>query len=424
MKGYSFRSLTELVLKIFKTKIVAGTGLSGGGSLESDRTLTVSYGTTAGTAAQGNDSRVVNAASNDTVNAKEAALEAKKADKATTITAGTGLSGGGTLAANRTLTVSYGTAAGTAAQGNDSRITGALQSSQVVQTTGTSTTSVMSQKAATDQLATKAALSHTHPWSQVTGRPAQATRWPTFAEVTGKPTYYPTTWASVAAQPATATRWPTWAEVTSKPVVQTVGTSTTDLMSQKAVTDLFGQPTMTGVAVTNGTDNSLTLTNIVTVLGLEKGDVIQISGSVSGLNNKLFSIDGIASVSKVIVNYVHAGNHGNGPLKLVNQNTSITIKRIAKWYNAPLGLGQAWINLTGKRATGFSHGNVTGRPIMVMVSTSGMTAGDMVLYSGEILLARTSSAGGAGGSISGVIPAGQNYAIAAPGSDPHWVELC
>lgn len=38
------------------------------------------------------------------------------------ITAGTGLTGGGTLAADRTLAVSYGTTAGTAVQGNDSRI--------------------------------------------------------------------------------------------------------------------------------------------------------------------------------------------------------------------------------------------------------------------------------------------------------------
>jgi len=52
---------------------------------------------------------------------------AAKADKTTTISAGTGLTGGGDLSANRTLTVSYGTAAGTAAQGNDSRITGAEQ---------------------------------------------------------------------------------------------------------------------------------------------------------------------------------------------------------------------------------------------------------------------------------------------------------
>ncbi len=45
------------------------------------------------------------------------------------VTAGTGLTGGGDLSADRTLTVSYGATAGTAAQGNDARITGAVQSS-------------------------------------------------------------------------------------------------------------------------------------------------------------------------------------------------------------------------------------------------------------------------------------------------------
>ena len=42
-----------------------------------------------------------------------------------TITAGTGLTGGGDLTANRTLAVSYGTTAGTAAQGNDTRLSDA-----------------------------------------------------------------------------------------------------------------------------------------------------------------------------------------------------------------------------------------------------------------------------------------------------------
>jgi hypothetical protein len=50
-----------------------------------------------------------------------------KVDTSRQIIAGTGLTGGGTLAADRTLTVSYGASAGTAAQGNDSRITGAEQ---------------------------------------------------------------------------------------------------------------------------------------------------------------------------------------------------------------------------------------------------------------------------------------------------------
>ncbi|AMS03030.1 minor tail protein [Gordonia phage Leonard] len=55
--------------------------------------------------AAGNDSRIVNAVPNTR-----------------TVSAGTGLSGGGDLTANRTLSVQYGTAAGTAAQGNDARL--------------------------------------------------------------------------------------------------------------------------------------------------------------------------------------------------------------------------------------------------------------------------------------------------------------
>jgi hypothetical protein len=50
---------------------------------------------------------------------------ATRAAAATQITAGTGLTGGGTLAADRTLAVSYGSTAGTAAQGNDSRLSDA-----------------------------------------------------------------------------------------------------------------------------------------------------------------------------------------------------------------------------------------------------------------------------------------------------------
>jgi hypothetical protein len=41
-------------------QVIAGTGLSGGGDLSVDRTLSVQYGTTAGTAAEGNDARLSN----------------------------------------------------------------------------------------------------------------------------------------------------------------------------------------------------------------------------------------------------------------------------------------------------------------------------------------------------------------------------
>ncbi|HEX6462013.1 MAG TPA: hypothetical protein VFZ58_01935 [Candidatus Saccharimonadales bacterium] len=52
---------------------------------------------------------------------------AGKADETITISAGTGLTGGGDLTANRTLSANFGTTSGTIAQGNDSRITGAEQ---------------------------------------------------------------------------------------------------------------------------------------------------------------------------------------------------------------------------------------------------------------------------------------------------------
>src|SRR5690625_11555 len=52
---------TQLDCKVDKTvSVVAGTGLSGGGALSANRTLNVQYGATAGTAAQGNDSRLSN----------------------------------------------------------------------------------------------------------------------------------------------------------------------------------------------------------------------------------------------------------------------------------------------------------------------------------------------------------------------------
>lgn len=52
---------------------------------------------------------------------------ANKANISTTVSAGTGLTGGGDLSTNRTISANFGTTAGTIAQGDDSRITGAEQ---------------------------------------------------------------------------------------------------------------------------------------------------------------------------------------------------------------------------------------------------------------------------------------------------------
>ena len=64
---------------------------------------------------------------------------------------------------------------------------------------------------------------HTHAWGDITsGVPATASRWPSWSEVTSKPNSFTPSahthaWGDITSKPATATRWPSWSEVTSKP---------------------------------------------------------------------------------------------------------------------------------------------------------------------------------------------------------------
>lgn len=92
------------------------------------------------------------------------------------------------------------------------------------------------------ELATVDAIPTTIAWGNITGVPAIATRWPSWSEVTNKPsTFTPSShthplsdisnlqasWDALlkAAPSAYVTRWPSWSEVTSKPSFATVATS-------------------------------------------------------------------------------------------------------------------------------------------------------------------------------------------------------
>jgi hypothetical protein len=127
-------------------------------------------------------------------------------------------------------------------------------------------------------------------------------------------------------------------------------------------------PSMTGSATLNGTtDNTVQLTDIVTTLGLEVGDVIRIQ--YTGYN-KLHTVESITDNSNIIVNYEHAGNRGNGSLKLPNTTASVTVTRISKWYNAPLGLGQGWVGLIANRAAETTYTNTTGKEIAISATVA------------------------------------------------------
>lgn len=126
------------------------------------------------------------------------------------------------------------------------------------------------------------------------------------------------------------------------------------------------QPTMTGHAVMNGdTNNNITMNDIVSTLGLEVGDVVRIQ--YSGYD-KLHSIESITGTYAITVNYEHAGNRCNGSLRLPTISTNITVTRVAKWYNAPLGLGKAWVTVGALRNNEINYTNSTGRAIIAYIA--------------------------------------------------------
>jgi|GEM_PF-2839682 len=74
----------------------------------------------------------------------------------------------------------------------------------------------------TDKPTTFTPSAHTHPWSDITNPPAQASRWPAWSEVTAKPdTFTPAphshAWSDINNPPMQTQRWPAWSEVTAKP---------------------------------------------------------------------------------------------------------------------------------------------------------------------------------------------------------------
>lgn len=111
------------------TEVTAGTGLSGGGDSGSV-TLNVTYGSSAGTACEGNDSRLSNArtptahASSHATGQADAIAPGDIGAVPTSreVGTGTGLTGGGTLADDVELAVDFGTMAGTVCAGNDARL--------------------------------------------------------------------------------------------------------------------------------------------------------------------------------------------------------------------------------------------------------------------------------------------------------------
>lgn len=213
-------------------------------------------------------------------------------------------------------------------------------------------------------------------------------------------------------------------------ILQALGQSILYPMTQKAVTDALNNKVDKVVAVTgsitlNGTtDNTVAMTNIIPELALEIGDVIRID---TGAYNKLHTVESITDNSSIIVNYEHAGNRGNGSLKLPDATDQATVTRIAKWFNAPLGLGQAWVSVKGLRLVDTTYTGPYERAIQVGASgyVTGNNNGDMRAFVNGVEFGYNETGSGTGRKQRDfffTVSGGEEYSFAAYAATEAWAE--
>ena len=122
----------------------------------------------------------------------------------------------------------------------------------------------------------------------------------------------------------------------------------------------------TGTATFNSTTNNINLTGIG--IGVEIGDVIQISGADDAKNNSEFTVEVITDNNNIIVNQAHANKDTSKNVAYRSGDTGVTVKLLSKWYNAPIGLGQGWVVLTSTRTKTTLYPNNTKRTIGVSIT--------------------------------------------------------
>ena len=142
----------------------------------------------------------------------------------------------------------------------------------------------------------------------------------------------------------------------------------------------------------------------------------QLDGDIyttSIIKKDLFTVESIVSDDEIIVNYAHA--FGAGTKSLWHQTLSdVKFKRIAKWYNAPLGMGQDWVDVTTSRSRDITYTNTTGRSLYVLanISSVAVTVGGVVIGPGKSYE----------DSASFIVPSGREYS-ASGNSYVSWMEL-
>lgn len=141
-------------------------------------------------------------------------------------------------------------------------------------------------------------------------------------------------------------------------------------ISDSTTGHLSGQLIASGSAIFTNSTNNIALTDVG--VGVEVGDVIQVSGSTN--NDGEFTVEVITDDDNVIVNQAHAG--GSTSKSLTDETATVTVNLLAKWYLAPIGLGQGWVDVASNRAINTTYTSPKGRSIEAAISLTMTGEGD------------------------------------------------
>lgn len=170
---------------------------------------------------------------------------------------------------------------------------------------------------------------------------------------------------------------------------------------------------VTGTATFTNSSNTIALTGVGLLEGLAVGDVIEVTGSTTGNNDKAFTVYSITDNS-IVVNDAHAGKTWTAKNKTLEEQSSVsgvTVTLACKANNAPLGYGQSWVEVT--RGTSVTYPNSTGRTIGFV--TRGITGSNFgyiqMLVDGDIL--QNSQDGSTSVTLDGqcIVPNGSDYSF-------------
>ncbi len=140
----------------------------------------------------------------------------------------------------------------------------------------------------------------------------------------------------------------------------------TSLVNKDYVDNFFALKTIaSGTATFNATTNNINLTGIG--IGVEIGDVIQISGAEDAKNNSEFTIEVITNNNNIIVNQAHANKGTSKNVANRSGDTGVTVKLLAKWYNASDDLGRNWVDMTSSRAQNTAYPKPINRALSIAI---------------------------------------------------------